>query len=256
MEWNSSRIRAVFFDLDDTLCSYWEASKAALRETFRTLGPEGVSAEQLYASWAVTFRTFSRELKASPWYETYLKVAEPSRTEQMRRMLEAVGHQDAGLARTLGDCYARLRNEYLRLFPDAMEVLESLRGRYQLGLITNGPADVQRSEIEELQIGHFFEHVLIEGELGYGKPQAEVFARAEVVTACNPDQILFVGNSYAHDILPAIRAGWHTAWVRRATDVPPSAEGLNAVPESLPDEAPEPTYILSSLRQLLALLGN
>jgi FMN phosphatase YigB (HAD superfamily) len=63
--------------------------------------------------------------------------------------------------------------------------------------------------------------------------------------------VLFVGNSYGHDIRPAIAAGWRTAWIRRPSDVPPSVKGLESKPEELPTGAPKPNMIVTDLRDLL-----
>lgn len=245
-------VRAVFFDLDDTLCGYWQASREALRETFLHHGPETHSPDDMVQAWARAFRRFSPSLKQSDWYATYLKRGEPTRTEQMRQTLAEVGHEDEDRARLLSETYARERDARLRLFPEAREVLETLHGTYPLGLITNGPADIQRQEIETLGIGPLFDHILIEGEMGEGKPLASVFRRAESRVGLPPSQLLFVGNSYGHDIRPALEAGWRTAWVRRATDVPPSADGVAPKPEERPADSLPPTLEIGNLRELLA----
>jgi FMN phosphatase YigB (HAD superfamily) len=140
-------------------------------------------------------------------------------------------------------------------FEDAVAVLECLRERFSLGLITNGPADVQRQEIETLGIGHYFDCVLIEGEMGEGKPHQSVFRRAEQCFEVSGTEILFVGNSYAHDIRPAIDAGWRTAWIRRPTDIPPSAGPGGSAVEAKPEDAPEPDVTIGELRELKPLLG-
>lgn len=247
-----SHVEAIYFDLDDTLCAYWDASKAALREAFERHGPPGHSVEEMFGHWAHTFRRFSPTVKDSDWYKTYLKFGEPTRIEQMRQTLAEVGVVDPERAKALSDAYAQARDRNLALFPDALECLEWLFRKYPLGLITNGPADIQRQEIVTLGIERFFRHILIEGELGEGKPSPAVFLRAERLVDKRPEQILFVGNSYRHDIQPAIEAGWKTAWIRRASDVPPSANGNE--PEGLPEGAPEPDVTIHALAELLPML--
>lgn len=245
-------VRAVFFDLDDTLCGYWQASREALRQAFEQHGPDSHTTEEMVQAWARAFRKFSPTIKASGWYPTYLQRGEPTRTEQMRKTLAEVGHEDEARARRLSETYARERDARLALFPESMAALEALHGSYPLGLITNGPADIQRQEIETLGIGRFFDHILIEGEMGEGKPLPSVFRRAESLVGLPPGELLFVGNSYAHDIRPAIEAGWRTAWIRRPTDVPPSADGLPQQPEERPSDAPTPTIEIGNLTELLA----
>jgi putative hydrolase of the HAD superfamily len=248
-------IRAVFFDLDDTLCGYWEASKRALRETFEHHRPGGCDAETLLREWAAAFRVFLPEVKRAPWYEAYLVSGEPTRTELMRRTLERLAIHDPTMATELSSTYSKLRNSYLELFPEAIEVIEALKGRYSMGLITNGPADTQRMEIDALDIAGHFEHIFIEGVLGFGKPDRRVFETAEQAVGASGREILFVGNSYPHDIYPAIGAGWRTAWIRRPTDAPPSTSGSKSVASQEPPDGPEPDLEIASLSELLPYLG-
>jgi HAD superfamily hydrolase (TIGR01549 family) len=249
-----SNLRAVFFDLDDTLCGYWDASKLGMRRAFEVHGPPGFTPKEMVSHWAATFRDFSKGLKQTGWYETYLKNGEPTRTEQMRLTLERVGIVDPTLARTIGDAYAHERDAHLKLFPDALDVLNALHPTHIMGLITNGPADIQRQEIGTLGLEPYFPFIYIEGEMGFGKPRPEVFERALTDTGTSPNEVVMVGNSYAHDILPAITAGWSSVWIRRDSDVPPSSEGTTVKPESKPEQAPEPTATVGSLTEFLNLI--
>jgi len=254
-----SSIKGIYLDLDDTLCAYWDASKQALRETFESLGPAGFTPEEMVGAWARAFREFSPSLKKTGWYETYLKFGEPTRTEQMRRALAELGIDNAQLAREMGDAYGAARNRNLKLFPEAIEFLDLAKERgYKLGLITNGPADIQRQEIATLRIEPYFDAILIEGKMGEGKPKPGVFWRAEGEFGLAGDQILFVGNSYAHDIAPAIEAGWRTAWIRRPSDVPPSAP-QDSGPKSFddrPEGAPQPDFTTDNLLAVLEWLDR
>lgn len=247
-----ARVRAIYFDLDDTLCGYWDAAKGGLLSAFERHRPDD-PAEDWVLEWGHAFHEFSPTVKKEPWREHYLRSGAETRTELMRRTLARRGIRDEALAQSLSATYAAERRARLRLFPEALEVLRALHGRYPLGLITNGPADVQREEIETLDLGDFFDHVFIEGELGEGKPHLSVFRLAEEAVAEPPECLLFVGNSYGHDIAPANDAGWHTAWVRRPSDVAPSSK--TGKPEDVPPGRPIPEYVIADLRELLPLLG-
>lgn len=248
-------IRAVYFDLDDTLCGYWDASKIALQRVFERHTPAGHVAQDMVRHWAAAFRGFAPTLKKTGWYEGYLQKAEPTRTEQMRLTLERIGVQDPELAAKLSQAYMEERDNALSLFPDSIQVIETLRQHFPLGLITNGPADLQRQEIATLGIGHYFQNIFIEGEMGEGKPSKAVFDRAALVVDCRPHEVLMVGNSYEHDVRAALENGWHAVWIRRGSDVPPSAGGEDPRPEGLPPGAPEPDAVIGSLSELLPLLG-
>ncbi len=248
-------VKAIYFDLDDTLCGYWDASKSGLRATFDRLSPEGYAPDEMISHWAASFREFAPTLKQTNWYQGYLLKGEPTRTEQMRLTLVRLGIEDLELAAMLSQAYMEERDRALALFPDAIEVLDKLKGRYPLGLITNGPADVQRQEIQTLGISDYFDHVFIEGEMGEGKPLQAVFDRAAKVVDCKPHELLMVGNSFGHDINAAINFGWHAVWIRRESDVPPSVNGVTEKPEPKPEGSPEPDATISELRELLPLLG-
>lgn len=245
-------IRGIVFDLDDTLCAYWDAGKKGLDETFRALTPKPFTPEQMLEAWVVAFHKFVKVIKSPEWYSIYLKEGHKTRVELMARALRELGIDDPELAQAMGDRYGEERDQALKLFPESLDVLETFFGRYPLALMTNGPADVQRQEIATLGIGHYFDPILIEGEMDKGKPNPEVFQRVLDAWNLRPEEILMVGNSYAHDIRPAVAQGWQTAWIRRPSDVAPSA----TEPEQKPEDGPEPTVTINDLRELFELVGH
>jgi HAD superfamily hydrolase (TIGR01549 family) len=246
-------VRVVYFDLDDTLCAYWDAAKKGLRLAFEDHPEHGQSVETMTGHWAEAFREFAPTIKDTHWYAKYLESGETTRVELMRRVLERAGVFDESLAERLSHTYYVERHAALELFPEALGVLEALSKKYKLGLITNGPADIQQQEIETLHLRRFFEYVLIEGEIGKGKPHPSVMRLAEELSGCKGDEILFVGNSFAHDVVPAREAGWHQAWVRRPSDVAPTSS--RSAPDPLPEGATAPDLTITDLRELLPALG-
>lgn len=248
-----SNVKAIYFDLDDTLCGYWLASKAGLRTTFDKNPVPGKTTDEMILAWGNTFREFSPELKEkTKLYHEYLTSGTITRTHQMQLTLLSLGIDDNDMAKTLGDSYMFERDANLKLFPDAVEVLEKLHGKYPLGVITNGPADIQNQEIDTLGIRHYFDNIYIEGELRVGKPNQVVFDQAAEAVQLMADQILMVGNSFGHDITPAIKYGWVSAWIRRDTDVPLSSR--TGQPEEIDLSLPQPDITISDLTELLPLL--
>lgn len=247
-------VRAIVFDLDDTLCGYWDAAKAGLRAAFAQHGSPHRSPEDHLAAWAVVFEEVNRSLKDPEVFATYCRSGQPTRERQMLLTLRALGIDDLDQAKRLADAYRRERDANLRLFPEALPLLQRLLPLYPLGMLTNGPADIQREEILTLGIGGYFTFLGIQGELGVGKPHREAYARVEAALARPPHEILMVGNSYSADIAPALAYGYRTAWVRRASDVPPSAHP-DAQPEALPPGGSPPDLELNNLDELLPHLG-
>jgi len=77
------------------------------------------------------------------------------------------------LAREIAEGYRDLREERLCPLPGAIETLDRLRAKgVRLGLITNGRAAGQGAKIDRFGLAPYFEHILIEGEFGLGKPPA------------------------------------------------------------------------------------
>lgn len=243
--------KAIFFDLDDTLCNYWDAAKIGLNQTFLWLESEyGIAHSTAMAAWIIEFRAFCPNLRTEGWYEPYLKIGETTRIELMRRTLSRLTIENNNLAKLLSDYYFEHRQKSLCLFPESKAVLDRLSSIADLGLITNGPSDIQNFQIDLLQIRKYFKTILIEGELGFGKPDVRVLEIAEQFSQGAGKELLFVGNNYLHDILPAISRGWDTYWVRRPSDVPPSADD-DALPENRPIDSPTPTFESNSLIDLL-----
>lgn len=214
---------------------------------------EGRTVEEMLEAWVVAFESFCNDLKGQGWYDRYLASGEPTRTENMRRLLSHLGVEDIALAQRMSAYYDAERLRRLELFPEALGVLQALQPRYPMGMITNGPSDIQWDEVRALGLEPYFRHILVEGDLGVGKPYPQVFQAAEQLLGCRPEQMLMVGNSYKHDILGAIQAGWRTAWVQKPTDVSPS--NRSGKPESKPEGMPEPDFTVVDLRELLPILS-
>ena len=246
-------VKVVFFDLDDTLCAYWAAAKKGLRLAFEDHQEHGKKTDEMIGHWAEAFREFSPTIKDTHWYSKYLESGETTRVELMRRVLERIGNYDADLAEQLSHTYYVERHAALELFPEVIDVLEKLHKKYKLGLITHGPADIQQQEIETLHLRQFFDYFLIEGEMGYGKPAPEVTELAEKMSGFSGADIMFVGNSFKHDVVPAQNAGWRSAWIRRDSDVPPTSK--TGKPEPMPEGGTEPDVTIHDLRELLPMLG-
>lgn len=212
-----SGVRAVGFDLDDTLCVYMPVAVQARRQIFEQyLVPRlNLPIEVIDQHYRHAFTSVLEEIHSDRWYPLYLREGRATRTETFRRMLERLGWNPEGLAEQLSDEYAALREQRLHLHDETLEVLHTLRERYPLFVITNGPAYEQRRELQVLGLEPLFTVIAIEGERGIGKPHKPIFEWVEAQLQLPPEQILFVGNSWEHDVQGALHAGWHAAWVNR-----------------------------------------
>jgi len=117
------------------------------------------------------------------------------------------------------DAYFSAFLEHCHLIPGTAEMLETLKARYRLGLLSNFThAPAARKIIELVGLTPFFEVVLISGELGYRKPHPSVFRRLIESLEVHGSQILYVGDDPEPDILGAERAGIQPVWFTYVRD--------------------------------------
>ena len=234
--------KAVFFDMDDTLCDFMASERAARRIMY-----EGVAVEQELDPSSVeeAYREYSLEaLKRHPNMEVNISLwptIQDFRSEVWGKVLSQVGISRPDLALTLAERHERVRREHLRLYPDAVPILKELYGRFPLGLISNGPVDVQRDEADLLGILRFFDAALFEGELGYGKPDRRIFASGLSRIGAAAAESIFIGDSLLTDIRGAKDAGMWTVWVNRNG-------------KSLEDDHPKPDFEITDLNELQPIL--
>ena len=92
-------------------------------------------------------------------------------------------------------------------------VLEQLRKRYRLGLVTNFYGNMS-VVLKEFQLSNLFETVTESAVVGVRKPSPEIFRKAVAAMQVPPDRVLVVGDSYTKDILPAHEIGCRTCWIK------------------------------------------
>jgi putative hydrolase of the HAD superfamily len=103
----------------------------------------------------------------------------------------------------------------LELYPGVRMLLERLRQRFSLFLITDGNAAMQRNKVERLGIGPLFRAMVFsaEQEMGLPKPHPSPFLRALESLQCEPAECLFAGDNPRCDIAGAAGVGMRTARV-------------------------------------------
>ena len=136
-----------------------------------------------------------------------------------RRTVIEASYRDLGLEPSshvsdMAAHYERIREHAIRPFPRAIETVMSLAaGETRLGMVTNGAGPIQRAKIERFELDRYFEIIVVEGELGVGKPDHAPFNEALSALGAMPDEAWMVGNDLVNDIAPAIALGLQAVWV-------------------------------------------
>jgi HAD superfamily hydrolase (TIGR01549 family) len=217
-----ARLKAICFDLDNTLLDHTYAERAGLADVraqypsiFRDIQHDDFLEhfhavnERLWHDLAHQ-RITSEQLRSQRFLQTILLCTDRYTEETL-----------AEKSIELGSAYMQSYGRHWRLIPHAEEVLSAAESIAPIGLITNGFPDQQRAKIARLGWKDRFRVIAISGEIGVMKPHPEIFdyveARfaehdAEESAVHEHSDILYIGDSYRSDIEGAKNVGWKTIW--------------------------------------------
>lgn len=148
-------------------------------------------------------------------------------TKIAARALEVCGGADPRTAAAIAEIYAERRRATWQLFPEAAAFLSRLRElRVPLALVTNGDARQQRDKIARHDLARWFDAILIEGEMGYGKPDEEVYREALRRLGVATVDAWMVGDHLEFDVAAPQRLGLRGVWVDRAGTGLPATAGV------------------------------
>ena len=242
------RYRAVLFDLDDTLIPEAPAIQAGFDAVAArvwgavTAARSAALREAAYAAWA----------QHAPAQE-YLAGVHVDAADGLHGALAGQGEEAAavrsfvpafhelafeaalparaaGTSRELAGVWREARIAHLTAYPETRAVLESLRADRRLGLVTNGPSNLQRLKVRQTGLADYFSVVVAAEDVGVGKPGAPIFAAAMRELDLGPGEVVMVGNDLGRDIVGARAAGIDAIWVDRER-VDPAADGLTDLGE-------------------------
>ncbi|WP_432041738.1 HAD family hydrolase [Streptomyces cadmiisoli] len=229
-------IRAVVWDVDDTLFDYTGADRAGMRGH---LTAEGLldtyeSAERALERW--------REVTHAQWarFSAGEVTFEGQRRDRVRVFLDREltdEEADAWFQR-----YITHYETAWALFPDVLPVLDALAGSHRHAVLSNSSIHVQDRKLRVLGVHDRFEAILCAAELGVSKPEAGAFLAACDALELAPHQVAYVGDHPEIDGRGAADAGLLSVWIDRAGA---RADG---------DASRGPRRI-SSLAELPAILG-
>lgn len=227
-------IKLITFDLDNTLWPVDQVIRCAEKTSALWLHKNhpGVSARfDVNALIAVR----NKLVKETPQYRhnlTALRKAALTHAflECGYSILEAKHSSDAAF-RIFHDA----RNQ-VTPFPHALETLERLSQRYQLGTLTNGNADLQK-----IGLAHFFRFQHSSESIGKRKPEADMFYAALRDSGASANESIHIGDHPSEDIGAALTHGFSAIWA-------------NVIAQPWPNDMPPPQYRFNDWQQLPALL--
>ena len=234
--------RAMLIDMDDTILSAYGRPDIAWNSITTEFASElaPLSPQQVAAAIVDSGRKFWAAAEA----EWRLKLAE-ARHEVVRRgfsALAAAGHATPSkdLAMRLADRFTADREEQMFVFPGAHDAIDALRAHgVKLALLTNGAAGPQRAKVERFALTHRFDHIQIEGEHGFGKPDERAYLHAMQALDVTAPETWMIGDNLEWEVEAPQRLGIYAIW-------------MDAHGKGLPAKSPvRPDRIIRSLTELL-----
>jgi putative hydrolase of the HAD superfamily len=248
---------ALIFDLDDTLVVDVASADASFEEVGRHLlgrscaglgpvmrdaargvwrrGPEaGLCRELGLASreglWSTYEGNHPRLDGLRAWIPHY-------RIEAWTAVLAMVGLHDPDLVPAAQEIFIATQKRAHAPIRGALDTVRTVAGDRRLGLLTNGPSDVQRLKLEGTGLTAEFETVAISGEAGVGKPTTAAFERVLSELGVLPGEAVMIGDSWERDVEGALSCALPAVWIASGRPAPARREGVTVIEtiEELPE---------------------
>ena len=223
--------KALLMDVDGTLLDFDRAEAAAFTKVLQKYGfvPEERFIQEYH------------KINQECWEAFEIGQMERDRVLTVRFERFFGGHGLSMSGEEAEDAYRVWLGEGAYLMEGAVEILDYLKERYPLYVVTNGVGATQRKRLKASGLDKYFRDIFISEEAGSQKPQKEYFDYCfSRIPDANPRRMLLIGDSPASDIKGGMAAGTYTCWYNPDGQTLP--EGIRA------------DYEVGSLKELMNLL--
>ncbi|EKN4605567.1 HAD family hydrolase [Vibrio parahaemolyticus] len=224
-------LKAIFFDMDETLCGTSQADKAAgqkfaawIQQTYPQVSdPQAFLQRYLQGVYKKLNAEFPQLVALLPDENAF-------RCGLIQTILAENGiHIDSEQAQQAQHYFDSARMGAFTFFPGVKEMLTDLRKHYKLVVITNGPIFSQHPKLKATQMDEWVDHIIVGGEEPEEKPAASIFQKALNLVDVKPEEALHIGDSLAADIAGANNMGILSVWVNATgasnpTEITPNFE--------------------------------
>lgn len=198
-------LKAIFFDLDGTLCRF--------QGDFKKIFIDCCS--PIFAS-----HSFSYDLILDHWNKLLSKEGELTAGTALQKICSELDIPLPANYLEKAALFCQMYANHIAPILGVKEMLKTLSGRYKLVLISNGPMDMQNAAIEALGIGNYFDSILISGDptVLYRKPNPLIFQIALDRSRTQSKEVLMIGDNLKVDIEGAENLGLNTLFIGKNND--------------------------------------
>lgn len=198
------KYKHIFFDLDRTLWDFDYNSRITLNIIFEKLNLKlkGVKNFKLFFD---TYKIVNKHLWLK--YRDGVLTKEDLRSKRFKETLFKLGVFDKNLANNISSLYVQNSPRQTKLIPNTKYILDFLKEKYQLHIITNGFKEVQILKLKNSGIYNYFQNIIISEDLGVLKPNKKIFSYTLDLCQSVPKECLMIGDDLISDILGAKQVG-------------------------------------------------
>lgn len=196
-----TQIQHVFFDLDHTL---WDFEKNS-----------DLTFEKIFIKHKISLKIDVFLTIYKPINHQYWKLFSEEKVSKSQLRYGRLKDTFDALNYTVSDdLIDEIANNYLDFLPDfnylfdgAIEILEYLKGKYELHIITNGFNEVQDKKLKNSNIYHYFDKIITSESVGFKKPNPKVFTYALDLANAKKENSIMIGDNLGADIQGALNVG-------------------------------------------------
>jgi putative hydrolase of the HAD superfamily len=240
-------IEAIAFDVNGTLVDILteDGSEQVFRAAGHFLTYQGILLRR-HALRDLYFQIMKQQQQASteehPEFDAvaiWRQIVDTHATDFTRQLPEA---KRAQMPLFLAEMSRGVSRHRLRPYPHVVEVLDVLRERFPLSIVTDAQSAFASAELHKVGLLDYFNPVVVSGDYGYRKPDGRLFHAALEAMGVAAERALFVGNDMFRDVFGASQAGMGTVLFH-------TEYGAKHHPDCVPD------HEIHDFRQLLEIVG-
>lgn len=203
-------IKAILFDLDNTLINRHRAFREMLEEKLPQILPR--ENKEVIKKMVEDILLFDEN-------------GDVERIESFGKWINKY-HITEITAQEFSDYWSNTSGTVTYLYDDVIETLKQLKKDYFLAIVSNGNPVSQRRKLDNINLYEYFDYTLISGEIGIRKPDAGIFLYACNQLNVKPEECLYVGDNPKADMIGSRNAGMNSLYVDRFNK---SIEGFDTI---------------------------
>lgn len=240
------KIKAIFLDMDHTLCDTDKADQEGVTDFQQLLQQDFPveTATEIGSEYLEVIYGKHRNLPDWQRNETDTEVGYRARLLANTISLNTENRLAPDKLSYYAQSFMDLRIKHFDFFPGVVAMLQRLRKKYVLILVTNGPLFSQEPKIAKTNMSQHVDEIIIGGALKHQKPHASIFELACRKARCIAGEAVHVGDRLDSDIQGALNANITSVWLD------PIAS------KDYPDSSPNPDHIIHDICELEQLITS